>query len=115
MGHRDVSLPVEDEVTVLRGRVLRGDPHCGRDATTALVADYCLGRYRRDWLRGEAFRPQPPPRSTRDVQEEREVRHLAIMKHVGEHIALFDIRYGSAATHEHQTMEVLELVRPRAK
>ena len=38
-----------------------------------------------------------------------EVRHLAIMKHVGEHIALFDIRYGSAATHEHQAMEVLEL------
>ena len=36
-----------------------GDPHRGCDATTALVADYCLGRYRRDWLRGEAeaFRP----------------------------------------------------------
>ena len=33
--------------------------HRGCDATTALVADYCLGRYRRDWLRGEAeaFRP----------------------------------------------------------
>ena len=87
----------------------RGDLHRGRNATTALVADYCLGCYRRDWLRGEAFRPQPPPRSTRDVQEEGEVRHLAIMKHVGEHIALFDIRYGSAATHEHQAMEVLEL------
>ena len=43
------------------------------------------------------------------------VRHLAIMKHVGEYIVLFDIRYGSAATHEHQTMEVLELARPRAK
>ena len=36
-----------------------GGPHRGCDATTALVADYCLGRYRRDWLRGEAeaFRP----------------------------------------------------------
>ena len=35
--------------------------HRGRDATTALVADCCLGHYRRDQLRGEAFRPQPRP------------------------------------------------------
>ena len=34
--------------------------HRGRDATTALVADCCLGYYRRDQLRGEVFRPQPP-------------------------------------------------------
>ena len=34
--------------------------HRGRDATTALVADCCLGHYRRDQLRGETFRPQPP-------------------------------------------------------
>ena len=34
--------------------------HRGRDATTALVADCCLGHYRRDQLRGEVFRPQPP-------------------------------------------------------
>ena len=34
--------------------------HRGCDATTALVADYCLGCYRRDQLRGEVFGPQPP-------------------------------------------------------
>ena len=39
--------------------------HRGRDATTALVADCCLGYYRRDQLHGEVFRPQPPPHPTR--------------------------------------------------
>ena len=34
--------------------------HRGRDATTALVADCCLGYYRRDQLHGEVFGPQPP-------------------------------------------------------
>ena len=34
--------------------------HRGCDATTALVADCCLGYYRRDQLHGEVFDPQPP-------------------------------------------------------
>ena len=34
--------------------------HRGCDATTALVADCCLGYYRRDQLHGEVFGPQPP-------------------------------------------------------
>ena len=43
--------------------------HRGCDATTALVADCCLGYYRRDQLRGEVFRPQPPPRPAGGVRE----------------------------------------------
>ena len=34
--------------------------HRGCDATTALVADCCLGYYRRDQLHREVFGPQPP-------------------------------------------------------
>ena len=34
--------------------------HRGCDATTALVADCCLGYCRRDQLHGEVFGPQPP-------------------------------------------------------
>ena len=44
LGHRDVPRPVDGG---------------------ALVADCCLGCYRRDQLRGEVFRPQPPPRRGR--------------------------------------------------
>ena len=43
--------------------------HRGCDATTALVADCCLGYYRRDQLRGEVFRPQPPSRPAGGVRE----------------------------------------------
>ena len=46
----------DDFFVVARDRTRRR----GRDATMALVADCCLGYYRRDQLRGEAFRPQPP-------------------------------------------------------
>ena len=43
--------------------------HRGCDATTALVADCYLGYYRRDQLRGEVFRPQPPSRPAGGVRE----------------------------------------------